>query len=623
MNQSFPVKDLLRKRFQTSLTVATLTLSVASTLFLLFFSGRIGVDISSSSGTLTLGLSAIFSQFIVFIGALIFVVGAILTSFIVFLMMTQRTRDFGLIKAAGCPNALVAGYFITELLIIVAVGTVLGIVFGFAADYVTCNIVFQAYSTPNWLFAPLVFVAFFILALAFGIKPIIKAAQMSPINALSPVSFYGMTAEKKHKPLSRSAITFRIATRSLSRRLSSSVRIVVLLSVVFILLTVSIAGGIIAKDTTSSWVEGTTGLNTIVVAHSSIGEEYRQLLSMFSGGQSSGDFNFSSPDLAVSDAVINQLKTVNGVAQVDERLILKMHVKEISNFTISPDTATTYSVGDSREGDSLIVGLNPSNVAGSWSLKGRFIDSSSDFEAVIGDSIATEMYSPDAAKHIVYSDPLVQSIYFLNKTFRIVGYCVDPLNNGYVTYVPLDRLENLSGIASPNIVLITPQDNTDQAALIAEIQQQIQATDSDLQVFDLKETTQANLDFLGSTWSVIMLLPLLTLASAALCLVGYTILTIDEQHQEFAVLRAIGTKPRIVVNILSIQSIIVLLSSFSFGISLGTITTLMILMANPLVTNTTVFAIAAWLLSVLTMMFLLSLCPAFKLAKTPILKILN
>jgi len=261
MNQSFPVKDLLRKRFQTSLTVATLTLSVASTLFLLFFSGRIGVDISSSSGTLTLGLSAIFSQFIVFIGALIFVVGAILTSFIVFLMMTQRTRDFGLIKAAGCPNALVAGYFITELLIIVAVGTVLGIVFGFAADYVTCNIVFQAYSTPNWLFAPLVFVAFFILALAFGIKPIIKAAQMSPINALSPVSFYGMTAEKKHKPLSRSAITFRIATRSLSRRLSSSVRIVVLLSVVFILLTVSIAGGIIAKDTTSSWVEGTTGLN--------------------------------------------------------------------------------------------------------------------------------------------------------------------------------------------------------------------------------------------------------------------------------------------------------------------------------------------------------------------------
>ncbi len=623
MNHSFPVKDLLRRRFQTSLTIITLTLSVASTLFLLLFSSRIGLGISATQGTLTTGLTAIFSQFITFIGSLIFIIGAILTSIIIYLMMTQRTRDFGLIKAAGCPNALVAGYFMTELLIVTVSGCILGITFGLITDYAVSNIIFHLYTVPNLLYIMLVFVVFFIFAIFFGVRPIIKAAQMSPIKALSPVSFYGMTAEKKHKPLSRSAITFRIATRSLSRRLSSSVRIVVLLSVVFILLTVSIAGGIIARDTTSSWVEGTASPNTIVVAHSSMDKEYLQLLSMFSGGQNSTDFNYSSPDLAVSDTVISQLKAISGVTQVDERLILRMHVKEISNFTITPDTGTTYSVGDSREGDSLIVGLNPANVAGSWFLKGRFLSNGSDLEAVIGDSIATEMYSPNPAKHIVYSDPLVQSISILNRTFRIVGYCVDPLNNGYVTYVPLGRLENLSGVTNPNIVLITPQDNTDKAALIAEIQQKIQAIDADLQVFTLKDVTQTNLDFLGATWSVIMLLPLLTLASAALCLVGYTILTVDEQHQEFAVLRAIGTKPRIVVNILSIQSVIVLFSSFGFGISLGTITTLMILMANPLVTSTTIFLIAAWLLSALTVMFLLSLYPAFKLAKTPILKILT
>ena len=74
----FPVNDLLRRRLQTSLTIATLTLSVASTLFLLLFSNRLGVGLASATDTLTQGLTAIFSQFIPFIGVLIFVVGAVL-----------------------------------------------------------------------------------------------------------------------------------------------------------------------------------------------------------------------------------------------------------------------------------------------------------------------------------------------------------------------------------------------------------------------------------------------------------------------------------------------------------------------------------------------------------------
>jgi hypothetical protein len=107
----FPVNDLLRRKLQTSLAIGSLTCSVASTLFLLLFSSRLGLGLTSASErTLTVGLSAVFYQLILFIGLLIFIVGSILTSFIVFLLMTQRTRDFGLIKAAGCPNGLGWGY---------------------------------------------------------------------------------------------------------------------------------------------------------------------------------------------------------------------------------------------------------------------------------------------------------------------------------------------------------------------------------------------------------------------------------------------------------------------------------------------------------------------------------
>ena len=82
---NFPTNDLRRRKLQTSLTVATLTLSVASTLFLLLFSSRIGFNATSAASTLTMGISGIYSTFTLFVGVLIFVIGAVLTSFYSFL----------------------------------------------------------------------------------------------------------------------------------------------------------------------------------------------------------------------------------------------------------------------------------------------------------------------------------------------------------------------------------------------------------------------------------------------------------------------------------------------------------------------------------------------------------
>jgi ABC-type antimicrobial peptide transport system permease subunit len=120
-----------------------------------------------------------------------------------------------------------------------------------------------------------------------------------------------------------------------------------------------------------------------------------------------------------------------------------------------------------------------------------------------------------------------------------------------------------------------------------------------------------------------MLLPLLTLISASLCLVGFMMLTADEQRQEFAILRAVGAKPNTIITVLTIQSTTVLLSSFAAGISLGIITTLMILVPNPVVTVGTIAEVAVLLLAALFGLLLLSLYPAAKLAKTPILRIIT
>jgi len=613
---SFTVNDLLRRKLQTGLTVVSLTCSVASTLFLLLFSSRLGLGLTSNAeGTLTLGLSAVFSQLILFIGILVFVVGAVLTSFIVFLLMTQRTRDFGLIKAAGCPNSLVFGYFMTELLIVTFVGCVLGILAGFGVDFAASSLSgFSVYQQPaNLWFAPLVFVAFFILALVFGTKPILNAARLSPLKALSSTNYFGLTTGSKLKPFSASRLTGKIAFRSLSRRPSPTLRVILLLSIVFVLLTVSVAGSVIAKDTTTSWIERTDGKNVVAIAHGEMAAQYELLQAKFFGAKdTTGTFDYLNEKFAISNETIQQLEALISINKVDARLILKEHVYEIANFTIDPETLITYPVGDSREGDVLVIGVEPRNLTGSWFLQGRFLENDDSWEAVVGDSIARTMFSK----------PLVQSVRVQNQSFSIVGVCFDPIDNGKVIYVPIKKLQQIAGTSAPNIVFVELNPLLDRATALKQIQERISNVNQDLTVIDLDKVIGKSLVFLNSTWSTVMLLPLLTLSSATLCLIAYVMLSVDEQRQEFAILRAIGAKPKTIVNIVAVQSSIILASSLAWGLSFGVIATLIILVPQPVVTSFTILQIAAWLIIAVAGMFLLSLAPAVRSAKTPLLRLM-
>jgi ABC-type antimicrobial peptide transport system permease subunit len=100
-------------------------------------------------------------------------------------------------------------------------------------------------------------------------------------------------------------------------------------------------------------------------------------------------------------------------------------------------------------------------------------------------------------------------------------------------------------------------------------------------------------------------------------------LSIEEQHQEFAILRATGAKPSAIFTILAFQSLTVLLSSFAVGVSIGTIVCVIILTANPVVSVFTGLIISGWLLAALVAMFLISIYPAVKFARKPILSIMS
>lgn len=613
----FSINDLMRRKLQTTLTIISLTLCVASTLFLLLFSEKIGFGISlMGEERLTPSFSMVFSRFIIFVTFLIFVIGAIIVSFMVFVMMSQRVRDIGLMKATGCPNDLIFGYFMNELIIVTLISCILGVVLGILTDLALTGLLnstgFQILQKPpNFWLIIFVFTLFFVLALIFGVKPVLDATKLEPVKAFSPTYYLGLTKESGFDAIAKSNFTLKIAM-SLFRRKSATFRIIVCLTTVFILVTVTIAGGIIAAQTTENWLEKAISRDTVLIAHQSMADQYKLLLSKFYESTEDLYFNYSDVRYAISEDILNVLNSTSGVTSIETRLVLKASVKEVVNYTLVPETGGTITVGDERKGESLIVGLEPKKALGKWFLDGRFLEDDQAFEAVIGDSLGEKMFSM----------PLVQSINLYNSDFAIDGVCLDPINNGNVTYVPLKVLENITGIAKPNIVMVKIDPSANRSQVLGQIKKEIGKINSEFEVFELNEVLDKNVGFLGYIWSSIMLLPLSSLISASLCLIGYVMLTIAEQRQEFGILRAVGAKPNTIVKIVSGQTLLILLSSCAAGIALGTMVTLLILVVEPLVTIYTVIEIAGWLIIASFATFFVSLYPAIRFAKKAILEIM-
>jgi len=614
----FSINDLLRRKLQTSLIIISLTLCVASTLFLLLFSEKIGFGISLMiEDKLTAGFSVIFSRFIIFIGFLIFVAGAVIISFMVFVMMSQRVRDIGLMKAAGCPNDLIFGYFMTELLIVTFAGCLLGVILGILADFASISLVssfgLEISQKPiNFWLVLLVFAIFFAIALIFGAKPILDATKVEPAKAISPFYYLGTSKESGFGFVSKFGFTLKVAMRSLFRRKSATFRIVVCLTAVFILVTVAVAGGAIADQTTRSWVEKAIGRDIVLIAHEELCNQYRLLLSRFYETTKEIQFNYTSDRYLISENLSSKLSSMTEISRIDLRLVLKARAKEVPGYILGQQTGATTSVGDNREGETLIVGVEPSKALGEWFLEGKFLNGNETFEAVIGDSLAQNMFSM----------PLNQGIRLFDSYFAIIGVCLDPIENGNVTYVPLKALQNITGISEPNVVMVKIDPSVNRTYVLSQIRAEIKSINSEFEVLDLNEILDKNLSFLSYIWSTIMFLPLFSLALASLCLIGYVMLAIAEQRQEFGVLRAVGAKPKTVVKIVSGQSLMVLLSSCAVGIAFGIIITLLILVPKPIVTIHTVIEIVGWLIIALAATFTLSLYPAIKFARRPILEIL-
>ena len=105
--------------------------------------------------------------------------------------VTERTREIGLRKAVGAKSRDILLQFLVEAIAMCSVGGIIGIGLGVAAGHgmanVAVNIVkivpeWPAVVSTEWMIISVAFSA--LIGIVFGVYPAVKAAQLSPIEAL-------------------------------------------------------------------------------------------------------------------------------------------------------------------------------------------------------------------------------------------------------------------------------------------------------------------------------------------------------------------------------------------------------------------------------------------------------
>lgn len=102
---------------------------------------------------------------------------------ILFVSVTERTREIGVRKALGAKRKTIAFQFFMEAIIIGQLGGLLGIILGISVGYLVASIAKFEFTTP-WFAMFSAFLIAFIVAVISGLIPALKAAKLDPIESL-------------------------------------------------------------------------------------------------------------------------------------------------------------------------------------------------------------------------------------------------------------------------------------------------------------------------------------------------------------------------------------------------------------------------------------------------------
>ena len=540
----FAGKNLSRRGFHAWLAFLGLSVSVAATTFLILLGQglalRLGVNLSSTG---TFGINWLFFGFLLLSLFLNVIVGVLSSSYLVSSMVAQRSKDIGVIKAAGSLPARLSSYASAEGLLVILSACLIGGISAFIAFLVwswpSPNLSGQIGPIANagstaLIVVPLATLLLSILALRHQLNRIVGSGTIGAINGL----LSGLDFKTVGKTLRVSLLgsSFNLATRNVSRDREFNRTIVRIIICIF-LTTVVLTSAFVSADTSKSYVDRALPANTLIIANRQVLDQYTLLGTAFSSNTNIPSFNFTDPAYIVNNTIADAFREISGVQRVDNRLVTTSSVGGyVKAHLVTNETSGNYNdvyvleqyLGSTQ---ALLEGVDPRNVIGNWYTSDGFLTPSDPNNTIIaGDSLI------GGVVQMPYS---LAQIGALGVRYNVKSAMVDPTNKGRVLYAPVQSLQSSLRINGFNVILISTDMKPGTIAAVTQL-----AAAHGLAVGSLDSIRNSNLSFLDSTWSYIFILPVLTLALTCGMLLSYLTSNFSRRFNDYLVIRILGAKSR-------------------------------------------------------------------------------
>ncbi|MFW9826567.1 MAG: FtsX-like permease family protein [Candidatus Thorarchaeota archaeon] len=576
----FALKDLYRKRQSNYPFLIVIILVIAFTEFYIYFTSALGLNIFIQpsfeniyyfSGSLNLT----YQEFNTLIQVLLIILTICIVIAVATTLIISKKKDIAIMRSLGTLPRKLYSFYLLEAYILYFIGFLLGLIlglssfgiFGLIMEYLNFPILWQIdlfYTTI--IFFSCILGIFFVTGYTLR-----RIGKQKVVNSFSGDIPYDYNAGKKLKfiPKWLTSIGFniKISVVNTIRKKGEFKRYLTLFSIIGTLIFTLALGTIVLSSSSQEWINKSQGNNVIAIGHENVLSNYTSMYEMFSNPTvfiDKTNVNFTNPEYFFNLSDVEELYDIEEIIQVDERIISFYDVKELPGIHITEDD-TYVTVGQDREDNLPIIGINRENLIQNFEIEGRFFNDEDAYDNMtIGDGLAYNFFDY----------PFDQSLRLTatGKRFHISGIVIDSFYSGWAGYISINESRISLNLFNDevNLILIKIEPNTYED-IRNDLEYITQIIGDNFTYIKLNQIFKENLSFVRNL-SIYPLILIIALSLISIySLYNYQKSGIIEKVKDFLVMRAIGSKARSIKKILFMESIFVLIPSLLLSLSIGMI----------------------------------------------------
>jgi len=558
-----------------------ITLAIGLVVFLIYLTSSIGLTTLQTYSFennlfFTGGISKIFSNFTVLIIILIMALAFVIVIVISSTLILNKKKDIAVMKALGSLPKKIYNFYLTEVYFMFFIAFLLGIILGLLS-YGIVVVILLFNGVPIFFQFDLFFIPILFFSCLGGIfivpgYIIRKIGNQKIVKTLSKDIPYNFDASKPltfiPRWLSLIGFNFKISVINTLRRKGEFKRYLIVFSIISLIIFTLALGVFLLSTSSQEWVRKSQGENIIVIGHREVVEKYALMYSMFSDPDLS--INYSGLDLLESEFLFNfsdieDLNNISEVERIDQRLINFFGAEELDGYHYYENGGYNI-VGQRRTGTFPIVGVNITEILQDFEIEGSYFTSSDSFmNMFIGDGLAYNFFD--------YAFDQSLRITETGHNFHISGVVIDTFFSGYAGYIDLQILQEDLNLTNQeiNLALIKIKPNSfdrikDELETII-----IDNLGANFTSIQLDPYFSQNLHFVLNLTLYPFLLIIAMAIVSLLSLYNYQKGGIMDKAKDFLIMRAIGSKNRLIKRILFLEASYVIIPSISLSLGIGMI----------------------------------------------------